>query len=56
MFGEDRLETLLSSLQGQTIHDTLDVVIKTVTNFRSEREISDDVTLLGVRRKTSKPL
>ncbi len=56
MFGEDRLETLLSSLQGQTIHDTLDVIIKTVTDFRSEREISDDVTLLGIRRKTSKPL
>ena len=53
MFGEDRLETLLASLQGQTIHDTLDAVVQAVTDFRGEREISDDVTLLGIRRKTS---
>ena len=53
MFGENHLETLLASLQGQTIHDTLNAVVKAVTDFRGEREISDDVTLLGVRRKAS---
>ncbi len=53
MFGEDHLQTLLASLQGQTIHDTLDAIVKVVTDFRGEREISDDVTLLGIRRKTS---
>ncbi|MDX9863395.1 MAG: GAF domain-containing protein [Anaerolineaceae bacterium] len=53
MFGERRLETLLASLQGQTIHDILDTVIKVVTDFRGEREISDDVTLLGIRREIS---
>jgi len=53
MFGEERLQSLVSGQQGQSIHDTLDTVVDSVAGFRKEREISDDVTLLGVRRKTS---
>jgi len=51
-FGEKRLEKLLAGMADQSIHDTLDAVVDTVATFRGEREISDDVTLLGVRRKT----
>lgn len=53
MFGEDRLQALLAGLQDQTIHDTLDTVVDAVADFRKERSISDDVTLLGIRRKTA---
>jgi sigma-B regulation protein RsbU (phosphoserine phosphatase) len=50
-FGDERLLQLLAGLQDQTVHDTLDTLIDTLAAFRQEAIISDDVTLLGIRRK-----
>lgn len=51
VFGEKRLFDLLTGLKDQPIHDTLDTVVNAIAAFRKDNIISDDMTLLGIRRK-----
>lgn len=51
VFGEKRLQDLLAGLGNNPIHDTLDTVVNAIAAFRQDGLISDDMTLLGIRRK-----
>lgn len=52
MFGEKRLQELLVRIHDQPMPELLNTLIDTLADFRQERTILDDVTLLGLRRKS----
>ncbi len=52
IFGEDRLYTVLNDLPPASASEILEAVDKAVVNFISDAPVSDDITLLVVKRET----
>lgn len=50
MFGEDRLYAVLNSLTPASASEVLEAVDSAVANFTAEAEVSDDITMIVVRR------
>ncbi len=53
IYGEDRFYALLKTMQGRTIHKTLDAVIESLIEFGNQSKPVDDVSLLGIEFKGS---
>jgi sigma-B regulation protein RsbU (phosphoserine phosphatase) len=48
-FGEDRLYKILAEDKGNTINNSVDLVLSELQTFLGDTDIQDDITLMGIR-------